>query len=85
MNEKQTIEFKGPELPCDECLRDETCTASDGSFVFTYCAHRCVGGVLDLRDNEAKNIWRIYTPINAEQFSSVIDATLSEAEGKESA
>lgn len=65
---------------CEECLQNSKQTATNGLLVISFCHHNRSGGVMEIRDGKPSGIWKIYTPITAEEFADAIAGAVADVE-----
>lgn len=65
---------------CEECLQNSKQTATNGLLIISYCLHNQAGAVMEIRNGEPSGIWKIYTPITAEEFADAIAGAVADVE-----
>lgn len=55
---------------CENCLQKQT--GNNGLIIATYCLHNAAGGVMQINNGSPAGLWKIYSPISVEDFTSAI-------------
>jgi hypothetical protein len=67
---------------CEDCLQNHLMRAAIGNMLVVYCGHNQAGAVMPVKNGQPLGVWRIFTPISIELFSTcVVDAALPVATG----
>lgn len=65
---------------CPDCLQDNKQTGSNGILIISYCLHNKAGGVMELKKGVPSGLWKIYSPITAEEFADAMAAATHDVE-----
>lgn len=65
---------------CSACLQDRKQTGSNGILIVSYCLHNQAGAAMEIKDGKPSGIWKIYTPISAEDFANAVSGAIIDIE-----